>query len=171
MKLNRYWSDGKNCEKKTLVIKINLYEAKDSGSCHLVLGEPATGQMRPISYLFKNHHQRKRTEISTNQYVTLACWDRKNQRVKDKSENAQDINHRLTIMKGEVLQHFDRLRELKKRITPELLKRSYMGISDKQSTLKQLFGFCIQRFSEKVAMGKKSANSLKVIKSTQIKAM
>ena len=64
-------------------------------------------------------------------------------------------------MKGEVLQHFNRLCALKKRITVELLKKSYLGISDKQSTLKQLFGFCIQRFSEKVAMGKKSVNSLK----------
>ena len=108
-------------------------------------------------------------ELATHQYVESNLWDNKAQCVKGKSEEAQVINRKLTIMKADLHKHYSRLLALEKPISAEALKNVYLGIGEKQRSLKEAFEFYINRFAEKVNTGKRSDNTLKSLHTTRDK--
>lgn len=68
-----------------------------------------------------------------------------------------------------MLKHYNSKVALDKTITAELLKNEYLGTKEKEKTLKELLDFYHGRFKEKVLIGKKSANTLKCINTSNDK--
>jgi integrase len=83
-------------------------------------------------------------------YVDPKAWDAEGQFVKGKTEEAQTINRRLALIKGDLHKTYLQLEAMGKPITAEILKNLY-------------------RFAEKVASGKKSKHSLKSVYTTREK--
>jgi len=105
----------------------------------------------------------KRIELATHLYIQSQFWDQKVQSPTGSTAEATEINMQLAIIKADLLKHYNKLIALDKNVTAELLKNEYLGISERQKTLKELMGFYHDRFKEKVAFGKKSKNTLKCI--------
>ncbi len=111
----------------------------------------------------------KRTELATRFRVLKRQWNQKLQNVNGDTESAKEINNQLAIIRANILKHYDRMIALDKTITVELLKNEYLGIGEKQKTLKELLDIYYNRFNEKVLIGKKSPNTLKCIHTTNDK--
>ncbi len=111
----------------------------------------------------------KRTELATRFRVLPRQWNQKQQNVIGDTESAKEINQQLSITRADILKHYDRMLALDKIITAELIKNEYLGIREKQKTLKELLDFYHSRFKEKVLIGKKSANTLKCINTSNDK--
>jgi hypothetical protein len=111
----------------------------------------------------------RRAEIATHQYIATMLWDQKMQYARGKTEEANKINSSLNIVKGDLQKHYNRLVALEQDISPELLKNEYLGIGERQKTLKELLDFYYSRFEEKVSSGKKAKNTLKSIYTTNEK--
>ena len=103
----------------------------------------------------------KRAEISTNRQVAESQWNQVGQCARGTSPDAKALNQQLTLMKADLLRHFSHLLALGQRVTAESLKNAYLGVREKDKTLLEAYDFHIRRFSEKVAVGKKSVGSLK----------
>jgi len=86
-----------------------------------------------------------------------------------KTEEANEINSSLNIVKADLQKHYNRLVALEQDISPEVLKNEYLGIGERQKTLKKLLDFYYSRFEEKVSSGKKARNTLKSIYTTNEK--
>ncbi|MEO8172579.1 MAG: site-specific integrase [Sediminibacterium sp.] len=108
----------------------------------------------------------KRLELSTNQYLELKSWDQKNQCAYNTSEELKEVNRQLVKIKSAFDKHYSRMSALDLNVTAELLKNEYLGITERQKTLKELMDFYHERFKEKVAYGKKSSGTLKIIHTT-----
>jgi site-specific recombinase XerD len=112
---------------------------------------------------------KKRTEIATKQYIEPKLWDQKLQCVRGVTEEAGKVNRVLNIMKADLQKHYNRLDALDQDITAELLKNEYIGIEERQRTLRELLDFYYTRFKEKVSSGKKAEGTLKNIHTTNEK--
>jgi site-specific recombinase XerD len=111
----------------------------------------------------------KRSEIATRYAVISKKWNQRSQTVMGDNEEATEINKELAIIKADILKHYNRMVALDKVITTELLKNEYLGTKEKEKTLKELLDFYHSRFNEKVLIGKKSANTLKCINTSNDK--
>ncbi len=111
----------------------------------------------------------KRAELATRYAVINKKWNQRSQAVMGDNEEATEINKGLAIIKADILKHYNRMVALDKTITAELLKNEYLGIREKEKTLKELLDFYHGRFNEKVLIGKKSPNTLKCIHTTNDK--
>jgi len=103
----------------------------------------------------------KRVEIATHQMVFARMWDQKAQRVKCRLEEAQIINRQLDIMQSDIHKHYGLLLAREMPVSAEIIKKSYLRIGEKQRSFLEIFDLHNHRLSEKVAAGKKSANTLK----------
>ena len=112
----------------------------------------------------------KRAELATRYAVINKKWNQRSQAVMGDNEEATEINKGLAIIKADILKHYNRMVALDKTITAELLKNEYLGIREKEKTLKELLDFYHGRFNEKVLIGKKSPNTLKCIHTTNDKS-
>jgi site-specific recombinase XerD len=113
--------------------------------------------------------QQRRVELSTNLHVEPKLWDAKGQFVKGKSEEAQFINRRLALIKGDLHKKHLQLEALGKPITAEDLKNLYLGVDENRKTLLDAMDIYYDRFAEKVAIGQKSKHSLKCVHTTREK--
>lgn len=77
----------------------------------------------------------KRVELSTNEFVAAIAWDAEGQFVKGKTEEAQTINRRLALIKGELHKKYLQLEALGKPITAEILKNLYLGVDETRKSL------------------------------------
>lgn len=111
----------------------------------------------------------KRAELTTRYAVINKKWNQRSQVVMGDNEEATKINRELAIIKADILKHYNRMVALDKTITAELLKNEYLGIREKGKMLKELLDFYHDRFKEKVVIGKKAANTLKCIYTTNEK--
>ncbi len=111
----------------------------------------------------------KRTELATRFRVLPRQWNQKQQSIIGDTESAKEINKQLAIIRADILKRYDRMVALDKSITAELLKNEYLGIREKEKTLKELLDFYHSRFNEKVLISKKSPNTLKCIHTTNEK--
>lgn len=93
--------------------------------------------------------------------VFAHLWDQKAQRVKGRLEEAQIINRKLDIMQCDIHKHYGLLLAQEKPITAEIIKKSYLGVGEKERSLLEIFDLHNQRFLEKVMAGKKSPATLK----------
>lgn len=112
---------------------------------------------------------KKRVELSTNLHVDPGLWDAEGQFVKGKTEEAQMINRRLALIKGELHKKYLQLEALGKPITAEILKNLYQGVDENRKTLQEAIDIYYDRFAEKVASGQKSKHSLKCVHTTREK--
>jgi site-specific recombinase XerD len=111
----------------------------------------------------------KRVELSTNEYVAPIAWDAEGQFVKGKTQEAQTINRRLALIKGELHKKYLQLEALSKPITAEILKNLYQGVDENRKSLQEAIDIYYDRFAEKVASGQKSKHSLKCVHTTREK--
>jgi hypothetical protein len=111
----------------------------------------------------------KRVELSTNEFVAAIAWDAEGQFVKGKTEEAQTINRRLALIKGELHKKYLQLEALGKPITAEILKNLYLGVDETRKSLQEAIDIYYERFAEKVDSGQKSKHSLKCVHTTREK--
>ncbi|OQP47941.1 site-specific integrase [Niastella populi] len=111
----------------------------------------------------------KRVELSTNEYVAAIAWDVEGQFVKGKTQEAQTINRRLALIKGELHKKYLQLEALGKPVTAEILKNLYLGVDENRKSLQEAIDIYYDRFAEKVASGQKSKHSLKCVHTTREK--
>ena len=112
---------------------------------------------------------KKRVELSTNLFVDPKLWDAEGQFVKGKTEEAQTINRRLALIKGDLHKKYLQLEALGKPITAEILKNLYLGVDENRKSLQEAIDIYYTRFAEKVASGLKSKHSLKCVHTTREK--
>jgi hypothetical protein len=105
----------------------------------------------------------KRVELATNLYVGPEAWEASGQFVKGKTEEAQTINRRLALIKGDLHKKYLQLEALGKPITAEILKNLYQGVDENRKSLQEAIDVYYDRFAEKVASGQKSKHSLKCV--------
>jgi len=108
----------------------------------------------------------KRIELATHQYIEATLWSQKIQGATGNTDEANEVNKCLTIIKADLHKHYNRMIALDKVVTAELLKNEYLGITERGKTFKELMDFYYTRFKEKVDSGKKSKNTLKCIYTT-----
>jgi site-specific recombinase XerD len=123
---------------------------------------------KPTIYLRFTIRQ-KRVELSTSLHVESKLWDAKGQFVKGKTEEAQFINRRLALIKGDLNKKHLQLEALGKPITAEILKNLYLGVDEYSKTLLEAVDIYYHRFAEKVLSRQKSKHSLKCIHTTREK--
>jgi len=123
---------------------------------------------KPAIYLRFTIKQ-KRIELATNLYVDPKLWDAEGQFVKGKTEEAQTINRRLALIKGDLHKKYLQLEALGKPITAEILKNLYLGVDENRKSLQEAMDIYYDRFAEKVASGQKSKHSLKCVHTTREK--
>jgi site-specific recombinase XerD len=108
----------------------------------------------------------KRVELATRFRTMPRQWNQKLQLIIGDNVDSKEINKQLSIIKADILKHYNRMLALDKTVTAELLKNEYLGITERRRTLKELMDFYHNRFKEKVISGKKSKNTLKCIYTT-----
>ena len=113
--------------------------------------------------------QQKRVELSTNLHIESKLWDAKGQFVKGKTEEAQFINRRLALIKGDMHKKHLQLEALGKPVTAEILKNLYLGVDENSKTLLEAMDIYYDRFAEKVLSRQKSKHSLKCVQATREK--
>jgi hypothetical protein len=98
--------------------------------------------------------------------LTAIAWDGEGQFVKGKTKEAQTINRRLALIKGDLHKKYLQLEALGKPITAEILYNLYLGVDENRETLQEAMNIYYDRFAEKVASGQKSKHSLKCVHTT-----
>ncbi len=88
----------------------------------------------------------KRVEIVTHQMVHASLWDQKAQRVRGRLQEAQTINRKLDIMQSNIHKHYGLLLAQEKSVSAEIIKKSSLGIQEKQKSLLEIFDLHNQRF-------------------------
>lgn len=111
----------------------------------------------------------KRVELATQCSVLARQWNQKLQKAIGDTSEAKEVNRQLSIVKADILRHYNRMVALENTITAELIKNEYLGIREKTKTLKELLDYYYDRFKQKVSIGQKAANTLKCIYTTNEK--
>jgi integrase len=125
---------------------------------------------RPAIYL-RLRIGEKRAELSTYQHVSPSQWNQAAQCVKGNSEESQNINRNLAVLKANLHRHYSLLVAAGKPFTVEDLKNAALGKVEHSRTLAEAFDFHNRRFAEKVKSGKTSARTLKRLEITKNKVM
>jgi integrase len=125
---------------------------------------------RPAIYL-RLRIGEKRAELSTYQHFSPSQWNQAAQCVKGNSEESQNINRNLAVLKANLHRHYSLLVAAGKPFTVEDLKNAALGKVEHSRTLAEAFDFHNRRFAEKVKSGKTSARTLKRLEITKNKVM
>ncbi len=81
----------------------------------------------------------KRTEVSTHRKVSVLEWNPDAQAVVGKSAEAKEINNHLVTLKAKLLQCQSKLEARNEVVTPQSLKKEYLGIKPVQKTILEVF--------------------------------
>src|SRR5690606_35701279 len=81
----------------------------------------------------------KRAECSTQKQIHPKFWDTENNKVLDKHSDARSINDYLTLVKADILRHYNILLSAKEAVSADEVKNSYKGIKEVKKTFLQLF--------------------------------
>jgi site-specific recombinase XerD len=130
----------------------------------------ANNEGKPAIYLRFTLNS-KRVELATRLYVDANLWSRQHQKAKGISEEVTEINNQLTIIKADLFRHYNRLKVLEKEVSAEILKDAYLGIGEKEKTLRELLTSYEERFMEKVSSGTKALSTLKSFRTTRDKIL
>jgi len=102
-----------------------------------------------------------RDGFSLGYQVDPKKFNRKAAEVTGKSTEAIEINKHILYVKGELIRHYNLLKEQGPTITPTMLKNAYLGIDKDKKTLLQVLDFHNAKFKEKVDKEKRSGATLK----------
>lgn len=91
----------------------------------------------------------KRAECSTQKQIHPKFWDAENNKVLEKYSEARSINDYLTLVKADILRHYNILLSTKEFVTAEDVKNSYKGVKEIKKTFLQLFNLFNQKLSER----------------------
>jgi integrase len=91
----------------------------------------------------------KRAECSTQKQIHPEFWDAENSRVLDKFSESRSINDYLTLVKADLLKHYNILLSTKDFVTADDVKNSYKGVKEIKRTFLQLFNQFIQQLTER----------------------
>lgn len=91
----------------------------------------------------------KRAECSTQKQIHPKFWDAENNKVLDKFSEAKSINDYLTLVKADLLKHFNILISTKDFVTADDVKNSYKGVKEIKKTFLQLFRQFNQQLTER----------------------
>lgn len=81
----------------------------------------------------------KRAEFSTQKQIFPKFWDAENSKVLEKYSEAGQINDYLTLVKAEVIKHYNVLISTKEIVSADDVKKSYKGVKEINKTFLQLF--------------------------------
>ena len=81
----------------------------------------------------------KRSEISIKRSVKPNLWDTARNKVKGNAKDSKALNEYLNSVRGQIQNHQQALQEQGKEISAKMLTNAYLGIGEKQWTLKELF--------------------------------
>lgn len=91
----------------------------------------------------------KRAECSTQKQIHPKFWDAENNKVSEKFSEARSINDYLTLVKADLLRHYNILLSTKDVVTSDDVKNSYKGIKEIKKTFLQLFRQFQQQLTER----------------------
>jgi integrase len=91
----------------------------------------------------------KRAECSTQKQINPKFWDADNNRVAQKFSESTSINDFLTLIKADILKHYNILLSTKEVVTADDVKNSYKGVKEIKKTFLQLFNQFNQQLSER----------------------
>ena len=99
----------------------------------------------------------KRAELSTNRFIEESSWNAKAQRVKDRKKNAIQINGYLDMLRGKVLEIFNKLLASEEEISAKKIKAVLSGKSVKtqinHKTILEAFNYHNTKMEEQVKIG------------------
>jgi hypothetical protein len=72
----------------------------------------------------------KRVELVTHLYLCSRSWNAQTQSAKENSEEGVEINRQLTIIKADLLRHYNRLKALDMEVTVEPLSGNWSEEKD-----------------------------------------
>lgn len=81
----------------------------------------------------------KRSEISIKRSVKPNLWDTTRNKVKGNAKESHELNEYLNSIRGQIQNHQQALQEQGKQINAKMLTNAFLGIGEKQWTLKELF--------------------------------
>ena len=91
----------------------------------------------------------KRSECSTQKQIYPKFWDAENNKVSEKFSEAKSINDYLTLIKADLLRHYNILLSTKDFVTADDVKNSYKGVKEIKKTFLQLFKQFNQQLTER----------------------
>ena len=91
----------------------------------------------------------RRAECSTQKQIHLKFWDAESNKVLDKFSEARSINDYLTLVKADILRHYNILLSTKEVVSAEDVKNSYKGVKEIKKTFLQLFKQFNQQLTER----------------------
>lgn len=91
----------------------------------------------------------RRAECSTQKQIHPKFWDAENNKVLDKYSESRSINDYLTLVKADILRHYNILLSTKDHVTAEDVKNSYKGVKEIKKTFLQLFKQFNQQLTER----------------------
>jgi len=91
----------------------------------------------------------KRAQCSTQKQIYPKFWDAENSKVSDKYSESRLINDYLTLVKADILRHYNILLSTKDFVTADDVKNSYKGVKEIKKTFLQLFKQFNQQLTER----------------------
>ncbi len=91
-----------------------------------------------------------RNELSINRVIDINRWDSSAGKVKGTKEDARSINEHIDTIRTKLNDHQNTLIKNNKLVTASAVKNSYLGITEKKSTIIELFNYHNKQMAEKV---------------------
>lgn len=103
----------------------------------------------------------RRSEFSTQKQINPKYWDAANGKVLEKCIESKHVNDYLTLLKANLLKHYNILLTTKDLVTSEDVKKSYKGVKPLKQTFLELFRQFNQHLLERREIGSLSSGRLK----------
>lgn len=103
----------------------------------------------------------KRAEISMKRFIDPTRWLTTAGAAKGNSEESRTINAYLDLVKGDIYRHYVQLTSMDKYITADYLKNTFLGITEKEKSLIEVFKYHNSQMKELIGID--------VVKSTHTK--
>jgi len=91
-----------------------------------------------------------RSELSINRVIDVTRWDSSAGKVKGTKEDARSINEHIDTIRTKLNDHQNTLIKNNKLVTASAVKNSFLGITEKKSTIIELFNYHNKQMAEKV---------------------
>lgn len=94
----------------------------------------------------------KRAEISMKRFIDPAKWLSSSGTAKGNSEESRTVNSYLDLVKGDIYRHYVQLTSMDKYITADYLKNTFLGITEKEKTLIEVFKYHNSQMKELIGI-------------------
>ncbi|EOZ95348.1 putative transposase [Indibacter alkaliphilus LW1] len=94
-----------------------------------------------------------RKEISLKRWINVNDWNNQKGMAKGTREEIKSLNHYLESIKAQMVENYQKLKIQKKLVTADAIKDMFLGIDDKEYSLKKLMEYHNEKFKDKLAWG------------------